>query len=641
MTAITFPSALRYPSRTRPLRVVPLLLIFHCLVAFAFGASTIPKGSLSRQGMTQQPLSQDPPTVQLHIDEEDTKSVANPQSRNGSTDELAGSQTLHELIYALDVLQQDYFAVWQGIWPTSIDWTSAVIGTYVSAALSSLSASFSVPFSPAEPGSTSDKAAENLINKFYSQLVSSYFGQDAFGIRQEAYDDMLWVVLGWLESIKFITIHSALHYKSHDGSPWYGTQWIPAFAHRARLFWELASQGWDTTLCDGGMIWNPYLVPYKNAITNELYITASVSMYLYFPGDDNDSPFISEDPQNPILAPPHNHKYLTAAINAYNWLADSNMTDANGLYVDGYHVSGWTRPERGKNDTSSNTRCDARNEMVYTYNQGVLLSGQRGLFEATGRKRYLEDGHWLIESVIAATGYDLYLDHVIPEENNDGNNRGRRRLGKWHGLGRQGVLEEACDSTAICSQDGQTFKGIFFHHFTLFCAQLPVHILAFRSTNDVADAESYGAVQNWHDKKCARYARWVAHNANAALRTRDENGRFGMWWGAPNEDELSPSVNFDEDSEQVALPAQAVDYRNDGVLAGRGWRRNRKWQNFGATFDEYAKGDEHEEFISSDDRNIGTKDLNSRGRGRTVETQGGGLSVLTALWELVDRRKAF
>ena len=39
------------------------------------------------------------------------------------------------------------------------------------------------------------------------------------------------------------------------------------------------------------MSWNPYLEPYKNAITNELFISASIGMYLYFPGDDNDSPF--------------------------------------------------------------------------------------------------------------------------------------------------------------------------------------------------------------------------------------------------------------------------------------------------------------------------------------------------------------
>ena len=37
-------------------------------------------------------------------------------------------------------------------------------------------------------------------------------------------------------------------------------------------------------------MWNPSLGPYKNAVTNELFITASVSMYLYFSGDNDASP---------------------------------------------------------------------------------------------------------------------------------------------------------------------------------------------------------------------------------------------------------------------------------------------------------------------------------------------------------------
>ncbi|KAF4624432.1 hypothetical protein G7Y89_g13737 [Cudoniella acicularis] len=114
---------------------------------------------------------------------------------------------------ALDVLQDDYFATWQGTWPTSIDWTAAVIGTYVSSALTAISKT------------SSSKDTENLVNKYFSQLVASYFGQNAFGLRQEAYDDMLWVVLGWLESIKFIDTHSSLHYENDDWLGHISLQW--------------------------------------------------------------------------------------------------------------------------------------------------------------------------------------------------------------------------------------------------------------------------------------------------------------------------------------------------------------------------------------------------------------------------------
>lgn len=509
------------------------------------------------------------------------------------------NSTLPAFLEALDVLQQDYFAIWQGIWPTSIDWTSAVIGTYLSSALTTFSTSFA--------NLESDKDSENLINKYFSQLVGSYFGQDSFALRQEAYDDMLWVVLGWLESIKFINTHSALHYGSKSGKSWHGKQYIPAFAHRARLFWDMASQGWDTKLCNGGMIWSPYLVPYKNAITNELYIAASITMYIHFPGDQNTSPFGFSTPELADVPPaqPHDPKYLAAAIEAYKWLNSSNMTDAKGLYVDGFHVSGWSK-EPPKNSTNE-LRCDQRNEMVYTYNQGVLLSGQRGLYEATGAKSYLIDGHKLVSDVIAATGWDLN-NHIAPDRTT--------RLGKWHGLGRSGILEEACDAPGYCSQDSQTFKGIFFHHLTFFCSKLPDHLLLPDGTFIGKD---FGVDKIWHEASCNKYGKWVKHNAEAALSTRNTEGRFGMWWGAP---EGSDDDGLGGD---VKIPRDAVDYRNLGVPS--------RWEVQKIIQPYQASGG-----VVKDEGRFGARDLNDRGRGRTVETQGGGVSVLRASWEIMDRR---
>ncbi|KAL2074013.1 hypothetical protein VTL71DRAFT_7791 [Oculimacula yallundae] len=514
------------------------------------------------------------------------------------------------ILDALDVLQDEYFEIWQGIWPTSIDWTSAVIGTYLSASLSTISTSF--------PTFSSPKEAENTVNKYFSQLSASYFGQDAFALRQEAYDDMLWVVLGWLESIKFVHTHSEAHYGQNKTSAWYGEQWTPAFAHRARLFWDIASHGWDTSLCNGGMIWSPYLEPYKNAITNELWIAASISMYLYFPGDENTSPFGLPARMDGV-AKPHDPKYLAAAIEAYRWLNDSNMTDAKGLYVDGYHISGLSR-EKPKNESNPNTKCDSRNEMVYTYNQGVLLSGQRGLYEATGARSYLEEGHKLIESVIAATGWNLKHQGVFSDDDSNGEN-----LGKWYGLGRSGIMEESCDAEAYCSQDGQTFKGIFFHHLTLFCAPLPEHLVLPSELFLTKDAgnEVPGSpreVKKWHDKTCLQYGHWIKHNAKAALSTLDADGKFGMWWGAPVHSDHEPHAD-------VELPDNATDYRNNGIP--QQWKDKKRPR---------AEASQPKLDVENDDRRIRIRDLNDRGRGRTVETQGGGIMVLRALWELVETR---
>ncbi|PQE20408.1 Six-hairpin glycosidase protein [Rutstroemia sp. NJR-2017a BBW] len=548
------------------------------------GLSARPEELVRQIGHTQQPLLGD-----------DDVSTSGHHGHPQKPLKPGDPKILPAMISALDVLQGDYFATWQGLYPTGIDWTSAVIGTYVSAALTTLTKSFAYLSSPS--------TNENTINKYFSEVIGFYFGQDAFSLRTQAYDDMLWVVLGWLETIKFIDLHSNLHYSNASQPEWYGKQYIPAFAHRARMFWELASQGWDTTLCGGGMIWSPYLTPYKNAITNELYIAASISMYLYFPGDSNDSPFVIADSTHP----PREPKYLQAAVEAYKWLNNSNMTDSKGLFVDGYHISDLSGKPGG------NTRCDSRNEMVYTYNQGVLLTGQRGLYEATAARSYLSEGHKLIANVIAATGYDLDHDAVLspPPKNSS-------TLAKWYGLGRNGILEEVCDSQAFCSQDGQTFKGIFFHHLTAFCSDLP-------ETSFVeGKEENYAIDRKWHTNKCSAYAGWIKRNAEAALSTRDAGGRFGMWWGAPPAEHAS-------DKSEPNLPDDAVDYRNIGVPKTTEWR--------GRRYPEGARGNQFSSYgVDGDNQFIGIEDLNDRGRGRTVETQGGGVSVLRALWEVVDIR---
>ncbi|KAI9882539.1 MAG: hypothetical protein M1823_005718, partial [Watsoniomyces obsoletus] len=512
---------------------------------------------------------------------------------------------------AMDVMQTHFFELWQGTWPNAIDWTAAVLGTHLSASLSTLSRNFDVQKEACVKsfGITDirccNRDGENLINKYFSQLVSFYFGQSTFSLRQEAYDDMLWVVLGWLESIKFILARASSHRAGLDGEqgddkdaivrPWHGTQFIPSLAHRVRIFYELAAEGWDTKLCGGGMIWNPRLRPYKNAITNELFIAASVSMYLYFPGDSNSSPYM-EGTESP--ARPHDPKYLAAALEAYDWLKASNMTNTGGLYVDGFHI----RNNGRSNDTHRNTKCDLRNEMVYTYNQGVLLSGLRGLWESTGMTIYLEDGHALIWSVINATGW------------NDVSSA-RTKSRSWAGLGRAGVLEEACDASGTCSQDGQTFKGIFFHHLTLFCSPLkPI----FTGPEFVLDSK----LAQRHMEQCKSYSRWVTHNAKAAYATRNHEGQFGMWWSRryPNS-----TVDIDDEDDEVHLPPGAIDYRNSQYA-----RMPREGEPESTSPQEVKQGTVMRGV--SDSRSV--RDVNDRGRGRTIETQSGGLAVLLAMWEI-------
>ncbi|EXF78812.1 glycosyl hydrolase [Colletotrichum fioriniae PJ7] len=564
----------------------------------------------------------------------------------------AKDEPLEATFEALTVMQHDFFVSDQGTWPEAIDWTAAVMETMLSGSLTSLSQALAV----LDIGGNGDKGAKrNLIDTFFTQLVASYFGQDDVAIRHQAFDDILWVVLGWIDAIKFIDIHSELFYPREGlnesatpglgdalaNGPWHGQYWIPSFAHRARIFWDLGSKGWDTRLCDGGMNWNPRLEPYKNAITNELWIAASISMYLWFPGDNNTTPWVNRASGVEATREP---KYLAAAIEGYRWLTGVNMTNHAGLYVDGYHV------DRSK---PGNTKCDQRSEAVFTYNQGVLLTGQRGLFAATGSASYLEDGHRLIQNVIKASGWDLRLNKPV----DDLSKLPPGYLPPWRGLGRGGVMEETCDASATCSQDGQTFKGIFFHHFVTFCQPLDAAIVERGMT---VNAKAYDQVKMTHASACQAYLKWVEHNAKAALLTKDREGRFGTWWGAGIFLKTAPTMQTD------GIPHDApnvTDYRNYGLPHDGVWAHGNPdevWAPNGEARKNEKKGyvlvgdDEHsgQQVLGGSGRQgshkadevgserhvkstVATGDPNDRGRGRTPETQNGGMALMRAWWELV------
>ncbi|KAI1857094.1 hypothetical protein JX265_011295 [Neoarthrinium moseri] len=567
-------------------------------------------------------------------------------------------KVLAEVLETIDVMQNEYFAAWLGTWPDSIDWTGAVMGTHISGALHTFSQALPL-MGPLAQGVDDWKLKENLIENYFAQVVSYYFGENAFEIRGEAFDDILWVVLGWLEAVKFVNTHTDLYYKLQtqnaalqtDGAigtilgnqSWHGNLWVPAFSHRARIFWDLASHGWDTQLCGGGMTWNPRLLPYKNAITNELFIAGSISMYLYFPGDDNMSPFYNRtdklnpsDPDASVHIGPRDPKFLKAAVDGYKWLAGSNMTNTQGLFTDGFHISGYANP------ASNNTRCDERNNMVFTYNQGVLLSGQRGLWEASGAASYLADGHKLIQNVINATGYDLIEDQ--PTE--DYSTLAPSAIPKWFGLGRLGVMEDQCDASGTCSQDSQTFKGIFFHHLTYFCAPLLAPVP--EAGLDV-DVKAFDAVQQSHEEACASYGNWLKWNAEAAMGTRDARGRFGSWWTAgllTNFTGVWPTVADDGIDHHSA----GTDYRTYGVPDDTIWRGpskditdpREKWPINGPFGEEQRQQKpvsgptKHAPMGELRKRQAPSSDPNRRGRGRTVETQGSGLALLRAYWNIAQ-----
>jgi hypothetical protein len=198
------------------------------------------------------------------------------------------------------------------------------------------------------------------ILQYFSDIEAYYDDEDTIQIFGAAYDDAQWVVLEWLEAIKFIQQYDA--YGRCD----VGQNDIAGFAHRAHVFYNIVHDKFNTSTCDGGLTWNPQLAPYKNAITNELFVSSSIAMYLYFPGDNNTDPYPSPgytgstNKTLPTLPPlgAHDPLLLDNAVKGYEWFKTHNFTNAQGLVVDGFHIS------------PNQTTCDERNEMVYTYNQG-------------------------------------------------------------------------------------------------------------------------------------------------------------------------------------------------------------------------------------------------------------------------------
>jgi hypothetical protein len=158
-------------------------------------------------------------------------SMFNSRQLGGST------QSLPAMINALEVMQSQF---WRGSnWPLGIDWTEAVFNQIEWAALSSI----------ARYGGTS---TNSTVNQYYSQLLNFYNGENTAVVMNEKYDDMQWVVLEWLEAIKFLTVY--------ENTP-QNQNYIAELAHRARQFWDVASQGWNNTLCGGGMVWVTNLFP--------------------------------------------------------------------------------------------------------------------------------------------------------------------------------------------------------------------------------------------------------------------------------------------------------------------------------------------------------------------------------------------
>ncbi len=158
----------------------------------------------------------------------------------------------------------------------------------------------------------------------------------------EFFDDNLWWALAWVAACDL------------TGDERYRSAAQAIFAH--------SLSGWDDT-CGGGLWWNEDR-GYKNAITNELFLTLAALLATRVPGERG---------------------YRGWAQREWEWLHGSGLIGPAGLVNDGLTAG-----------------CANNGGTTWTYNQGVILGGLAAMHELTGDQEYLRQGEVIADAALGA-----------------------------------------------------------------------------------------------------------------------------------------------------------------------------------------------------------------------------------------------
>lgn len=149
---------------------------------------------------------------------------------------------------------------------------------------------------------------------------------------------------------------------SNDDEGWWAVAWIdaydltktPGYLAMAQIIFADMTTQWDTTTCGGGVWWSKDLKnsPYKNAITNELFLEIAASL------------------ANRETDGKRRAQYLSWAQKEWRWFNASGMINAGNMINDGLNA---TNPKA----------CTNNKGTTWTYNQGVVLGGLVELSNAT------------------------------------------------------------------------------------------------------------------------------------------------------------------------------------------------------------------------------------------------------------------
>jgi len=201
----------------------------------------------------------------------------------------------------------------------------------------------------------------------------------------------------------------------YDDNGWWALAWVAAYdltgdgryLGAAERIFARNEEGWDAT-CGGGLWWNTER-RYKNAITNELFLTLAARLAQRTP-----------DPGG---------RYRSWALRAWDWFRASGMTGTGGLVNDGLTAG-----------------CTNNGRTTWTYNQGVILGGLAALYQLTGDRGYLAAGELIAGATLATL--------VTPP-----------------GAPVPGILTEPSERPGARYGDDTQFKGIFVRHLHDFYAE--------------------------------------------------------------------------------------------------------------------------------------------------------------------------
>ena len=163
----------------------------------------------------------------------------------------------------------------------------------------------------------------------------------------------------------------------YDDQGWWALAWIDAYdvtgnaaylSMAETIFSNIATNGWDTTVCGGGVWWNTSKT-YKNAIPNELFLDIAAKLANRTTGSTSAA-------------------YLKWAQTEWAWFKASGMINAQSLINDGL--------------TSTNPSvCTNNNGTTWTYNQGVILGGLVELYQADNDPTLLPQAEAIANATLA------------------------------------------------------------------------------------------------------------------------------------------------------------------------------------------------------------------------------------------------